>query len=199
MAEETNLPEKTQEEQVALLLNQLDNKDFAFYFFTLDTLGNPVAGVANIYEHVKTLNDLGYKAGQPDGYLGFKTMNALRNFQKDKGLKQTGLLDNQTVKALGIALIAQIDIHYPKKIQSSAEQLRIYLDRRGFNVKLYPFKQRESNETEIRYFRESERCEVNKIREILEKIQVTPKIQKDFQGKNKKGSRHYEILLADNT
>jgi len=62
MAEETNLPEKTQEEQVALLLNQLDNKDFAFYFFTLDTMGNPVAGVANIYEHVKVLNDLGYKA-----------------------------------------------------------------------------------------------------------------------------------------
>jgi hypothetical protein len=62
MAEQTNLPEKTQEEQVAQLLNQLDNKEFAFYFFTLDTLGNPVAGVANIYEHVKVLNELGYKA-----------------------------------------------------------------------------------------------------------------------------------------
>ena len=62
MAEQTNLPEKTQEEQVTQLLNQLDNKEFAFYFFTLDTLGNPVAGVANIYEHVKVLNELGYKA-----------------------------------------------------------------------------------------------------------------------------------------
>lgn len=44
------------------LLSRLDNKDFTFYFFTLDTKGNPVAGVANIYEHVKVLNELGYKA-----------------------------------------------------------------------------------------------------------------------------------------
>lgn len=49
-------------EQVAELLSKIDDKDFAFYFFTLDTMGNPVAGVANIYEHVKVLNELGYKA-----------------------------------------------------------------------------------------------------------------------------------------
>lgn len=54
--------EQTQEEQIKALLSKIDNKDFAFYFFTLDTLGNPVAGVANIYEHVKVLNELGYKA-----------------------------------------------------------------------------------------------------------------------------------------
>lgn len=62
MAEENKPVETTQEEQVNVLLSQLDNKDFSFYFFTLDTLGNPVAGVANIYEHVKVLNELGYKA-----------------------------------------------------------------------------------------------------------------------------------------
>jgi len=62
MAEETNKPVKTQEEQIGELLSKLDNKDFSFYFFTLDTKGNPVAGVANIYEHVKVLNELGYKA-----------------------------------------------------------------------------------------------------------------------------------------
>ena len=32
------------------------------YFFTLDTKGNPTAGIANIYEHVKMLNELGYNA-----------------------------------------------------------------------------------------------------------------------------------------
>ena len=37
-------------------------KDFGFYFFTLDTKGNPVASIATIYEHVKVLNELGYKA-----------------------------------------------------------------------------------------------------------------------------------------
>jgi len=63
MAEETNsVADKTQEEQINQLLSKIDNKDFSFYFFTLDTLGNPVASVANIYEHVKVLNELGYRA-----------------------------------------------------------------------------------------------------------------------------------------
>lgn len=63
MAEETNsVAEKNQEEQINQILSKIDNKDFSFYFFTLDTLGNPVAGVANIYEHVKVLNELGYRA-----------------------------------------------------------------------------------------------------------------------------------------
>lgn len=44
------------------VLNELKNKESNFYFFTLDTKGNPTAGVANIYEHVKVLTELGYKA-----------------------------------------------------------------------------------------------------------------------------------------
>lgn len=48
--------------QAKEVLKKLENKDFNFYFFTLDTKGNPTAGIANIYEHVKMLNDLGYKA-----------------------------------------------------------------------------------------------------------------------------------------
>lgn len=53
------------EEQVSKIqevLGKLENKDFGLYFFTLDTKGNPTAGIANIYEHVKILNELGYKA-----------------------------------------------------------------------------------------------------------------------------------------
>ena len=44
------------------VLNELKNKESNFYFFTFDTKGNPTAGVANIYEHVKVLTELGYKA-----------------------------------------------------------------------------------------------------------------------------------------
>jgi|TARA_R110000851_G_scaffold848_3_gene2881 hypothetical protein len=44
------------------LIESIDNKDFDFYFYTLDTKGNPTAAIANIYEHVKVLNDLGYRA-----------------------------------------------------------------------------------------------------------------------------------------
>lgn len=48
--------------QINDVVQRLENKNFGFYFFTLDTKGNPAAGIANIYEHVKTLNELGYKA-----------------------------------------------------------------------------------------------------------------------------------------
>jgi len=44
------------------LINKLNNKEFGIYFFTLDTKGNPVAGVANIYENAKLLRELGYNA-----------------------------------------------------------------------------------------------------------------------------------------
>jgi hypothetical protein len=56
------MAEQVQKEQVEEVISKLDNKDFGLYFFTLDTKGNPTAGVANIYEHVKVLTDLGYKA-----------------------------------------------------------------------------------------------------------------------------------------
>ena len=56
--------EETQKqiEQINEIIGKLDNKDFSLYFFTLDTKGNPTAGIANIYEHVKLLNELGYNA-----------------------------------------------------------------------------------------------------------------------------------------
>jgi hypothetical protein len=48
--------------QINSVLEQLENKNFKLYFFTLDTKGNPTAGIANIYEHVKLLNGLGLNA-----------------------------------------------------------------------------------------------------------------------------------------
>jgi hypothetical protein len=48
--------------QVKTVLENLETKNFNLYFFTLDTKGNPTAGIANIYEHVKLLNELGYNA-----------------------------------------------------------------------------------------------------------------------------------------
>ena len=51
-----------QKKRVEEVLSLLDNKNFGIYFFTLDTKGNPTAGVANIYEHVKQLRVLGYNA-----------------------------------------------------------------------------------------------------------------------------------------
>lgn len=53
------------QEQIAHIkkaIELMDNRNFSIYFFTLDTKGNPTAGIANIYEHVKQLNALGFKA-----------------------------------------------------------------------------------------------------------------------------------------
>jgi hypothetical protein len=61
MEEQKNQIEN-QVSQLKDVIGNLENKNFKLYFFTLDTKGNPTAGIANIYEHVKMLNELGYKS-----------------------------------------------------------------------------------------------------------------------------------------
>jgi len=68
--------------QVKEVLAKLESKDFNLYFFTLDTKGNPTAGIANIYEHVKILNDLGYNAS----ILHEKNDYKLRGDQEGNGI-----------------------------------------------------------------------------------------------------------------
>ena len=46
------------------------------------------------------LNELGFNVGAPDGAGGPKTTNALRAFQKDRGIPVTGRLDNATKSEL---------------------------------------------------------------------------------------------------
>lgn len=44
------------------IISSLENKTNNLYFLAIDTKGNPTAGVANVYEHVKLLGELGYNA-----------------------------------------------------------------------------------------------------------------------------------------
>jgi len=48
------------------------------------------------------LNSQGYSAGMVDGRWGPSTQNAVRRFQSDRGLEQSGTLDNSTLSALGV-------------------------------------------------------------------------------------------------
>jgi ankyrin repeat protein len=62
---------------------------------------------ANSYDHTvyqvqKKLKDLGYDPGRPDGIWGKKTTAAVKHFQGDNGLPQTGQLDEQTKSKLSI-------------------------------------------------------------------------------------------------
>lgn len=50
----------------------------------------------------KALNDKGYDAGPADGHWGARTADAVRKFQGEQGLEQTGRLDPPTTVALGL-------------------------------------------------------------------------------------------------
>lgn len=62
----------------------------------------PVVAEVVIIEVQEKLNDQGYDVGAPSGKLDPGTQQALRDFQKEKGLPQTGQPDEQTRTALGI-------------------------------------------------------------------------------------------------
>lgn len=51
-------------------------------------------------EAQERLNALGYNVGTPDGDIGPRSMRALRSFQKDNGIPETGRLDTATQGAL---------------------------------------------------------------------------------------------------
>ena len=43
-------------------VSKLEQKDFRIFFFVMDTKGNAIASLANIYNHAKILRELGYDA-----------------------------------------------------------------------------------------------------------------------------------------
>tara|TARA_R110000803_G_scaffold13641_1_gene38264 strand:+ start:4841 stop:5965 length:1125 start_codon:yes stop_codon:yes gene_type:complete len=49
-------------ESIKQSIEKINKKEFGIYFFSIDTKGNPTAGVATIYEHAKKLRELGYNA-----------------------------------------------------------------------------------------------------------------------------------------
>lgn len=49
----------------------------------------------------KKLNELNFDCGTPDGIMGSKTKQAIKDFQKSKGLVPDGVLGPKTKKELG--------------------------------------------------------------------------------------------------
>jgi len=60
------------------------------------------SGDSSIRSAQTALNTQGYAAGVEDGVAGPNTQAAIRKFQADKGLEQTGMLDSATKTALGL-------------------------------------------------------------------------------------------------
>lgn len=70
-----------------------------------DANGNKMASGASdstVRSAQAALNDKGYNVGSVDGQWGPNTQSAVRQFQADKGLTQSGTLDSSTLAALGV-------------------------------------------------------------------------------------------------
>ncbi len=70
------------------------------------TEAQPASSPRRVDEGVKraqsALNAAGYNVGTPDGVAGTRTITAVRKFQLDKQIPQTGVIDAATFAALGI-------------------------------------------------------------------------------------------------
>jgi photosystem II stability/assembly factor-like uncharacterized protein len=63
---------------------------------------SPADDRATMLRAQTALAGLGYSVGEPDGVAGTRTVAAIRRFQADKDLPQTGRLDDPTMNALGL-------------------------------------------------------------------------------------------------
>ncbi|BCN32083.1 peptidoglycan-binding domain-containing protein [Anaeromicropila herbilytica] len=57
---------------------------------------------STVYRVQEKLNYHGYSCGEPDGKIGNHTKTAIREYQKDKGLKVTGTINKSLLKSLHI-------------------------------------------------------------------------------------------------
>jgi hypothetical protein len=66
----------------------------------MERLGQEALGPEQIREVQKQLKEAGFNPGPIDGQLGRQTSQAIREYQKDNGLPQTGRLDEPTRELL---------------------------------------------------------------------------------------------------
>lgn len=67
------------------------------------SIANKKAANPGVMAVQKQLKSKGYDVGPVDGLWGSRSIGALKKFQKAKGLKQTGAVNQQTAEALGIS------------------------------------------------------------------------------------------------
>jgi hypothetical protein len=88
-------------EKLEQIIAELGNKEFNIYFFTIDTKGVASASVANMYEHVKLLNELGYKAHLlydkedytgVEGWLGEEYSSLSHKVTKDLNIEPSDMI-----------------------------------------------------------------------------------------------------------
>jgi peptidoglycan hydrolase-like protein with peptidoglycan-binding domain len=108
------------------------------------------------------LKEAGFEPGQADGMLGAKTREAIKGFQKKKGLKPTGKIDSLTQLALGQLKETEESIHTqapgstdrPRQIQEALKNSGFY--KGGIDGKIGP-----ATKSAIRSFQKANKLNVD--------------------------------------
>ena len=90
--------------------------------------------VANIKAVQTRLSDLGYYKNKIDGLWGWRTTNAVKNFQRDYGLTQDGIVGSWTERSLKITLNSSSSSSSSSSVSSSNLDLLarcVYAEARG--------------------------------------------------------------------
>jgi len=92
--------------------------------------GRPYSG--NRYRLILTaqqiLTEQGYRPGYVDGQMGYKTREALRNYQYDNGLTPTGELDPPTLEAMGLIVRPKAQTQEQEQPQMQNQQTQPQTD-----------------------------------------------------------------------
>ncbi len=84
-----------------------------------DQVDPAIANAQNI------LNTLGYSVDRTDGYFDDSTETAVKQFQKDNGIEETGVIDNKTASHLTLSLRDKIrDKEFDTQFKKAVEILR---------------------------------------------------------------------------
>ena len=75
-----------------------------------------------VLELQQVLNDMGYDVGTPDGDFGKKTEKALKAWQKDHGLLDTGVLD----EASSVTLYSEPILEEENSLKKDSAQRMLY-------------------------------------------------------------------------
>jgi peptidoglycan L-alanyl-D-glutamate endopeptidase CwlK len=99
---------------------------------TTELLQHPQKASAGMKDVQTKLKELGYYIGQPDGSYGIRTKAALLNFQREKGLTESGNADTPTLKALGFevpedgpTVTGQVTVEIVKKMFPNVAEANI--------------------------------------------------------------------------
>lgn len=122
-------------EQLESEKKELERKIAEFEDETEDELQTEVIGVVYTDKAIvkivqQTLNNSGYECGTPDGVAGNKTVEALKSYQKEKGINVNGVITDELLEEMQIVdQVAELAEQEAKMKEYSSEYSYIQIAR----------------------------------------------------------------------